>query len=83
MTTKAGENDLLTVPELATRLRVRASWVYSHADELGALRLGKYLRFSWARVLSHLVDGASRQPNQVCIGVPAQRPSPRSIDPRG
>jgi hypothetical protein len=31
---------LLTVEELAARLRVQPSWVYTHADELGAFRLG-------------------------------------------
>ena len=46
--------DLLTVQELAERLQLKASWVYSHANELGAYRLGKYLRFSWSRVLQHL-----------------------------
>jgi excisionase family DNA binding protein len=48
------EPDLLTVEELAVKLRMKNSWVYTHADELGALRLGKYLRFSWERVLEHL-----------------------------
>jgi excisionase family DNA binding protein len=46
--------DFLTVSEVATRLRVKSSWVYGHADELGAYRLGKYLRFSWDRVLERL-----------------------------
>ena len=55
------ERDLLTVPELAERLRVKASWVYCHADELGVLRLGKYLRFSWARVMNHLAGASDRQ----------------------
>jgi len=45
---------LLTVDELAARLQVKRSWVYTHADELGAYRLGKYLRFSWARVIQRL-----------------------------
>lgn len=45
---------LLTVDELAGRLRVKPSWVYTHADDLGGYRLGKYLRFSWARVIEHL-----------------------------
>jgi hypothetical protein len=49
------------VPELAERLRVKASWVYGHADELGVLRLGKYLRFSWARVMNHLAGASDRQ----------------------
>jgi excisionase family DNA binding protein len=46
--------DFLTVSEVATRLRVKNSWVYQHADDLGAYRLGKYLRFSWDRVLERL-----------------------------
>ena len=45
---------LLTVDELAARLRVKPSWVYTHADDLGGYRLGKYLRFCWARVIEHL-----------------------------
>jgi hypothetical protein len=49
--------DFLTVSELAAKLRVRTSWVYQHADDLGAYRLGKYLRFSWDRVLERLEHG--------------------------
>ncbi len=49
--------DLLTISEVAVRLRVKVSWVYAHADDLGAYRLGKYLRFSWGRVLEHLERG--------------------------
>jgi hypothetical protein len=49
---------LLTVQEVAERLRVKASWVYSHHSELGGYRLGKYLRFSWPRVLQCLGSGA-------------------------
>lgn len=45
---------LLTVDELAARLRVKPSWVYTHADDLGGYRLGKYLRFSWDRVIERL-----------------------------
>jgi excisionase family DNA binding protein len=59
---------LLTVDELAARLRLKRSWVYTHADELGGYRLGKYLRFSWARVLERLervteTPQLGRQPN--------------------
>jgi hypothetical protein len=32
-------------------LRLKPSWVYEHADELGAYRLGKYLRFALPRVM--------------------------------
>ncbi len=46
--------DLMTVEEIATRLKLKKSWVYSHADELGAYRLGKYLRFAWPRVIECL-----------------------------
>ena len=58
------EQELITVEEVANRLQVQPSWVYSHSTDLGAFRLGKYLRFSWSRVLEHL-DGASlgSQPN--------------------
>lgn len=48
------EDGFLTVGEVADRLRVKTSWVYSHADELGAYRLGKYLRFCWSRVIERL-----------------------------
>ncbi len=45
---------LLTVDELAARLSVSRNWVYGHASALGVYRLGKYLRFSWPRVLERL-----------------------------
>jgi hypothetical protein len=50
---KAG-NQLLTVDEIAARLSVSRNWVYNHADAIGGYRLGKYLRFSWSRVLERL-----------------------------
>jgi len=46
--------EFLTVEELADLLQVKPSWVYSHADDLGVSRLGKYLRFYWPRVLESL-----------------------------
>jgi excisionase family DNA binding protein len=45
---------LLTVDEVAARLCVSRNWVYNHASEIGAYRLGKYWRFSWSRVLERL-----------------------------
>jgi hypothetical protein len=48
------KEQLLTVPEVAELLRVKPSWIYDHADELGAFRLGKYLRFSLARLMERL-----------------------------
>jgi hypothetical protein len=61
-------DELLTVPEVAQRLRVRPSWVYGHAQMLGGYHLGKYLRFSWKRVLSQLenLNGTlGSQPNDL------------------
>jgi hypothetical protein len=49
--------ELLTVSELASQLKLKTSWVYSHADDLGAFRLGKYLRFSLPRVMERLEKG--------------------------
>ena len=50
---------LLTVRDVAARLGVPPSWVYSHSGELGVFRLGKYLRFSWARTLECLENGGA------------------------
>src|SRR5580700_1474691 len=55
--------ELLTVAEVAARLRVKTSWVYQHAAELGTLHVGKYLRFQWHVVLEQLGDGAIRYPH--------------------
>jgi hypothetical protein len=65
------QGDLMTVGELAARLRVTASWVYSHADCLGVYRLGKYLRFDWDRVLDRLEHPYGRDSH---VGAPTQRP---------
>jgi hypothetical protein len=51
---KRAEDQLLTVDEVAARLSVSRNWVYNHADAIGGYRLGKYLRFSWPRVLERL-----------------------------
>ncbi len=48
------ETRLLMVDEVAELLRVKPSWVYRHAGELGAYKVGKYLRFSWPVVLEKL-----------------------------
>jgi hypothetical protein len=63
----------LTVSEVAARLRVRSSWVYEHADDLGVYRLGKYLRFSWSRVLERLEH---RDTETSHVGPSTQRPVP-------
>jgi hypothetical protein len=54
--------DLLTVSQLSSKLQVKRSWVYSHADQLGAFRVGKYLRFSWTRVCDRLTPLAEPTP---------------------
>jgi hypothetical protein len=77
MTMESGENDLLTPHEAATRLRVKVSWVYAHADELGALRVGKYLRFRWAHVLACVAEGScQRRPHSRVGGGLGQVPFP-------
>jgi len=66
------QESLLTVQELASRLNVKRSWVYDHADELGAYRLGKYVRFSWQTVVERLERRAITTPD---VKPPTQRPS--------
>ena len=55
------QEELLTVPELATALKVKDSWVYGETRKTGPgsiprLRVGKYLRFSLHNVLNWLED---------------------------
>ena len=52
--------DLLTVAEVAKRLRVNPKWVYAHQQELGAIRLGEGPR-ARLRFDSTVVDGRLRQ----------------------
>ncbi len=65
------DSELLTVGEVAARLRVKVSWVYGHAEGLGAYRLGKYLRFRWDRVLDRLERGLDQG---FPVGSSTQRP---------
>lgn len=59
--------DLLTVDELAARLKVNPSWVFEQTRRrakvrnkaktpLPCHRLGKYLRFYWPEVSEWLID---------------------------
>ncbi len=57
----ASPEEILTVQQVAERLQLRPSWVYTHADELGAYRTGKYIRFRWQRVLERL----ERAPSEI------------------
>jgi hypothetical protein len=65
------QSTLLTVDEVAIQLRVKRSWVYSHADALGVFRLGKYLRFSWPKVLERL----EKKVMACSVGTPTRLPS--------
>jgi hypothetical protein len=54
--------DILTVAELAERLKVQSSWVYENQRSekpVPALHCGRYLRFSWSAVC---VNGWPNQP---------------------
>ena len=56
-----GENELLTVSEVAALLKVPVSWVYEHARHTGNgriphIKLGKYLRFQETAVRAWLQD---------------------------
>jgi hypothetical protein len=62
-----GTQELLTVEDLATRLRVPRSWVYSHSEDLGAYKLGKYVRFDWERVRERLTK-LGQQPSDPILG---------------
>ena len=66
------EIELKTVTEIAELLKLKPSWVYDHADDLGAFRLGKYLRFSMPRVMERLERG---DVGRTDVGVPTQRPN--------
>ena len=55
------QEDLLTVSEIATVLKVNDSWIYGETRKTGPgsiprLRVGKYLRFSLQNVLTWLKD---------------------------
>ena len=51
--------DILTIDELAARLKVSERWVYEKSrrrclDPLPVFRMGRYLRFSWADISAWL-----------------------------
>ncbi len=56
---KEKQEELMTVRDVAALLNVPASWVYEHcrersADRLPHVKLGKYLRFYRADLLSYM-----------------------------
>lgn len=63
-----GASDLLTVAEVAARLRVGPKWVYAHKHELGAIKLGEgpkaRIRFDPSVVDSRLVIDHGEDPGR-------------------
>jgi hypothetical protein len=53
--------DLVDVEHVARHLGVSGGWVYRHADRLGALRVGRRLRFDLGEVDRLLAAPAPRQ----------------------
>ncbi len=55
------ETELLTPEELANRLKVPLSWVYeqSRQGNIPTHRIGKYIRFNFAEVVSQKRNGLS------------------------
>ena len=58
-------DELLTIDELADRLKVKKSFIYEHTRRranvrnerpLPHIRMGKYLRFNWTEVLNWLTE---------------------------
>lgn len=52
-------NQILTLPEVAERLKVSQRWVYEKSrrrcqNPLPAIRIGRYLRFDWTDISTWL-----------------------------
>jgi hypothetical protein len=65
MATELNPSDILTPEQLAARLQVSKSWVFEqtrnrakirNARPLPCIRLGKYIRFSWAQVSQWMLE---------------------------
>jgi len=61
----APQDELLTIDELADRLKVKKSFIYEHTrsragvrndNPLPHIRMGKYLRFNWTAVMKWLTQ---------------------------
>ena len=57
--------ELITVDEIADRLKVPKSWVYGRTREKGPdaiprIQTGKYIRFDYERVIQWLEDSTAR-----------------------
>ena len=69
-------SELLTVADVAVRLRVNPKWVYAHQQELGAIRLGDgpkaRLRFD-PRIVDVQLTPGEQPSRQAADGVPVPR----------
>lgn len=68
--------DILTVEELAARLKVKRTWVYEKMRQRGnnslpVFKMGRYLRFSWKHVSAWLQ--AQARPNPTTTKKPSRR----------
>jgi len=56
--------ELITVQELAKRLKVPVSWVYQRTrlgqEAIPHVKMGKYVRFNWDEVVAFLRSGPKR-----------------------
>jgi hypothetical protein len=72
-----GQRRLLTVADVSVVLQLDPSWVYAHAHELGALRIGSTRRAPWRfdpRELARALRRLSAPPSEAA---PAPKLSPR------
>jgi hypothetical protein len=85
LTRARGDGRLVTVAELATWLQVERSYVYTHAEELGALRLGSgpraRLRFDLDEVRRRISCevGRESEPPDTASQAASRRRRPRSM----
>jgi hypothetical protein len=73
---------LATATEVAEELGVNKSWVYAHADELGAIRLGDgakaRLRFDLEKV-AHAIGATEAEPGDRRPGRPRRHGLPTGV----
>ncbi|MGH2989280.1 MAG: hypothetical protein ACRDMA_05340 [Solirubrobacterales bacterium] len=73
--------ELVDAAELARRLGIERSWVYTHAIQLGAIKLGNgrrpRLRFDPQVAIERIRAGARQEPDQ---GPPQRPPRTRPVD---
>ena len=81
---------LVDAAELARRLGIERSWVYAHASELGALRLGRgpraRLRFDFEIVIARMriaMESDDRGPKARQRRPPAHAPGPDLLPIKG